>query len=156
MIQVQIPGWRDLNIDAVLIDYNGTLAVDGKLLSGVAERLTELAKQAKVVILTADTFGTVASELDNLPVDIRVIDPGSEAISKRFAVDDYGTLTTAYIGNGANDEKALSSTSLGIAVIGDEGVFGATLRAADIVVNSPIDALDLLLYPKRIVAGLRR
>jgi len=156
MIQVQIPGWRDLNIDAVLIDFNGTLAVDGKLVDGMAERLIALADQAKVVILTADTFGTVASELSDLPVDVRIIDPGSEAMSKRFAVDDYGTLTTAYIGNGANDEKALSSTSLGIAVIGGEGVFGATLSAADIVVKSPTDALDLLLTPKRIVAALRR
>jgi soluble P-type ATPase len=156
MIQVQIPGWRDLNIESVLIDYNGTLAVDGKLVDGVAERLSALAEQTKIVILTADTFGTVTSELSSLPVDVRIIDPGSEAMSKRFAVDDYGTLTTAYIGNGANDEKALSSTSLGIAVIGDEGVFGATLRAADIVVKSPTDALDLLLNKKRIIAGLRR
>lgn len=156
MINVQIPGWRTLNIDAVLMDYNGTLAVDGKLVDGVAERLTQLAEQAKVVVLTADTFGTVTAELGDLPVEVRVIDPGSEAMSKRFAVDDYGTLTTAYIGNGANDEKALSSTSLGIAVLGDEGVFGPTLRAADLVVKSPVDALDLLLNPKRIVAGLRR
>jgi soluble P-type ATPase len=156
MIQVQIPGWRDLNIDAVLIDYNGTIALDGKLIEGIAERLKALAEQTTVVVLTADMFGTAASELDGLPVDLRHIEPGSEAMSKRFIVDDFSTLRSAYIGNGANDEKALSSTSLGIAVIGDEGIFGPTLQAADLVVKSPLDALDLLLNPKRIVAGLRR
>ncbi len=156
MITIKIPGWRDLNIDAVLLDYNGTLAVDGVLIDGVAERLTALSEQAKLIVLTADTFGTVAEQLADLPVEVRTIDPGSEAMSKRFAVDDFGTISTAYIGNGANDEKALGSCSLGIAVLGPEGLFGQTMRAADIAVNSPLDALDLLLKPKRLIAGLRR
>ncbi|MCB2210951.1 ATPase P [bacterium] len=156
MITIKIPGWRDLNIEAVLLDFNGTLAVDGVLIDGVAERLKALSEQAKLIVLTADTFGSASEQLADLPVEVRTIDPGSEAMSKRFAVDDFGTVSTAYIGNGANDEKALSSCSLGIAVLGLEGLFGHTMQAADIVVSSPLDALDLLLKPKRLIAGLRR
>ncbi|GBE30387.1 MAG TPA: ATPase P [Bacteroidetes bacterium] len=156
MIQVTIPGWRDLNIDTVLMDYNGTLAVDGELVEGVAERIKALAEQVEIIVMTADTFGSTPDSLEELPVKLRKISAGSEAMSKRFIVDEFSTLTTAYIGNGANDEKALSSTALGIAVIGTEGVFGPTLMAADLIVTSPLDALDLLLHPKRIVAGLRR
>ena len=156
MIEIQIPGWKDLTISTVLLDFNGTLAVDGKLLEGVAKRLTQLAEQVRVVVLTADTHGTALEALADLPVEVRKIDAGSEAMSKRFIVDEFGTIRIAYIGNGANDEKALASASLGIAVMAGEGVFGPTMSAADLVVTSPTDALDLLLHPKRVIAGLRR
>ena len=102
------------------------------------------------------THSTASRALADLPVEVRTIEPGSEAMSKRFQLDAVGTMQTAYIGNGANDEKTVAAAALGIAVLGREGAFGATLAAADMVVSSPLDALDLLLNPKRLVAGLRR
>jgi soluble P-type ATPase len=44
---------------------------------------------------------------------------------------------------------------LRISVIGAEGAAGRALVAADVVVASVADALDLLRYPKRLVATLR-
>ena len=43
MISVSIPGWKILQLSHLLLDYNGTIAFDGRLIDGVAERLTALA-----------------------------------------------------------------------------------------------------------------
>ncbi len=59
------------------------------------------------------------------------------------------------IGNGRNDRMMLDAAALGIAVCGAEGAAAETLEAADIVVGRIVDALDLLLHPKRLVATLR-
>ena len=60
------------------------------------------------------------------------------------------------VGNGANDAAMLHKASLGIAVLGGEGLALACLTAADIVVPDIGAALDLLLQPRRILATLRR
>jgi hypothetical protein len=39
MFIINIPGFGDLNLTAAIIDYNGTLAVDGKLIEGIADPL---------------------------------------------------------------------------------------------------------------------
>jgi soluble P-type ATPase len=49
----------------------------------------------------------------------------------------------------------LRSAALGIAVIQREGAAAAALLEADVVVTDVRDALDLLLNPLRLVAGLR-
>jgi hypothetical protein len=42
-----------------------------------------------------------------------------------------------------------------VAVCLKEGVAGEAVRAADVLVTSAVDAFDLLLHPKRLVATLR-
>ena len=42
MISISIPGSGSLNLDHLVLDYNGTLAVDGVLLPGVKETLQSL------------------------------------------------------------------------------------------------------------------
>jgi soluble P-type ATPase len=70
-------------------------------------------------------------------------------------VDELGAEHVVAIGNGANDAAMLQQAVLGIAVLGGEGLATACLTAADIVVPSIESALDLLLYPRRLVATLR-
>jgi soluble P-type ATPase len=48
-----------------------------------------------------------------------------------------------------------AASALAIVVVGQEGACVKSLLAADIVVTSPLDAMDLLLRPKRLVATLR-
>nr|MBN1229125.1 ATPase P [Anaerolineae bacterium] len=60
------------------------------------------------------------------------------------------------IGNGGNDAGMLRVAAISIAVLDREGLNTESLQAADIVVTSALDALDLLLKPKRLVATLRR
>ena len=54
MINIPIPGFRDLHLKFVVIDFNGTPAVDGELLPGVIERLGEFAAAVELHVVTAD------------------------------------------------------------------------------------------------------
>ena len=58
-------------------------------------------------------------------------------------------------GNGTNDVGMLRLAAIGIAVMTSEGIAARALQAADVLVASPVDALGLLLNPKRLVATLR-
>lgn len=44
-ITVEIPGYQKLQIRYLILDYNGTIALDGTLQKGVAERLQQLSEQ---------------------------------------------------------------------------------------------------------------
>jgi soluble P-type ATPase len=70
-------------------------------------------------------------------------------------VQALGCERTVCIGNGHNDRLILATAALGIAVVESEGTAQGSLAAANIVCRSILDALDLLVYPMRIVATLR-
>ena len=57
---------------------------------------------------------------------------------------------------GAEGAEMLAAAAIGIAVLGDEGLAVATLLKADIVAANIFDALNLLEYPTRLVATLRK
>ncbi|MCS7003502.1 MAG: ATPase P, partial [Dehalococcoidia bacterium] len=59
-------------------------------------------------------------------------------------------------GNGANDVAMLERAAIGVAVIGPEGAASSAIAAADVVTIAIADALDLLRYPRRLIATLRR
>ena len=44
MIEIRAPGFGDLHLSHLVCDYNGTLALDGTLLPGVADALRDLAR----------------------------------------------------------------------------------------------------------------
>ena len=157
MIEVTIPGFRKLQIEHVVCDYNGTLAVDGTLLPGVPELIRELASKIQVHVITADTFGVAASQLSGLPVELTIIPTSSQAEAKLDFVSKLGGGGDGVvaIGNGLNDRRMLSAAAVGIALIQREGAAASTLACADVVSTSIVDALDLLRHPKRLIATLR-
>ena len=57
-MKIDIPGYRTLDLRYLLLDYNGTLAVDGRILDPVRQRLHELSRHLQIQVLTADTHGT--------------------------------------------------------------------------------------------------
>ncbi|HDS06024.1 MAG TPA: ATPase P, partial [Bacteroides sp.] len=59
MIEIEIPGYKTIHAEHLVLDFNGTLAVDGHLIDGVADQLFRLSADLEVHVLTADTFGTV-------------------------------------------------------------------------------------------------
>jgi P-type E1-E2 ATPase len=136
----------------VVLDFTGTLSVDGALIPGVGRRLQALSDQLELTVLTADTFGTARGALEGLPVAVRIIADGHE---KAEIVASIGAQATVAIGNGRNDIPMVQAASLGIAILGPEGAPGALLMSADVVVSDVRDALDLLLNPLRLKATLR-
>jgi soluble P-type ATPase len=155
MLDLTIPGFGRLELTDVVCDYNGTLAADGLLIDGVRERIQRLSSELRVHVVTADTFDSAAAQLQRLPCTVTVIDPGSQAEAKRNFVKELGATHVVAIGNGRNDWMMLDTAALGIAVCGAEGAAAEALQVADIVVGRIVDALDLMLHQKRLLATLR-
>lgn len=155
MIDVNIPGFRHLQLTHLVLDYNGTLAIDGHLIPQVGEKLTELSHELHIHVLTADTFGLAKTGLAGLPLDLTITPLEDQAETKLAFVSDLGAEQVVAIGNGRNDRQMLKSAALGIALVQREGGAAETLVSADIVSSSILDALDLLSHPKRLVATLR-
>lgn len=159
MIEIQIPGLRTLRVQTLVLDFNGTLACDGRLLPGVAERLCELSKCLDIVVVTADTYGTADTELEGLPVTIGNL---AERLSASVDEDEAkGRLVRSlkadvvFIGNGRNDAPSMRAAALGIVLIQAECAAISAIVAADIASTCIENALDLLLKPNRLIASLR-
>lgn len=155
MIEIIIPGYHSLRLEHLVMDYNGTLAKDGCLLEGVRARLESLAGQMNLHVITADTFGMARSEFNGLPCNM-VILPVEEQVQGKLAyVDSLVRDQVAAIGNGRNDRLMLEAAALGIALIQEEGAAFETLSAADVVMPDIRSALDVFLFPKRLIATMR-
>jgi P-type E1-E2 ATPase len=155
MISIEIPGFRKLELAHVVFDYNGTLALDGRLLPGVSEALANLALQIRIHVITADTFGLAEQQLRGLPVALTIMPAASQAEAKAHFVSELGADSVVAVGNGRNDRKMLSAAAVGIALVQREGAAAETLATADVVSPSILDAIDLLRNPKRLIATLR-
>ena len=156
MIEISIPGRGTLRLEHLVTDVNGTLAVDGQLIEGVAERIGSLKDRLTVHMLTADTHGRQASIDAQLDLKAVRIQPGNEAGQKAEYVRRLGAQNVVALGQGANDAGMLKEAALGICVLSPEGTAGETLLAADLVTPDINTALDLLEKPLRISASLRR
>jgi soluble P-type ATPase len=155
MIRIAIPGFRDLKLEHLVMDYNGTLAADGILLPGVGHVLTSMSSDIRIHVLTADTFGLAAAQLAGLPVELTILAEEFQAEAKLDFVTKLGSDRVVAIGNGRNDRKMLKAAAIGIVLIQKEGSSTETLESADVVSLNILEALDLLRNPKRLVATLR-
>ena len=155
MIAVDIPGLRELRLEHLVLDYNGTLAEDGKLLAGVAAALNALAQVLQIHVVTADTFGSAAEQLAGLPLDLIVVPDAAQADRKLEFITGLSADKVVAVGNGRNDRKMLEAAALGIALIQREGSAVETLMCADVAATDILDALALLQCPKRLLATLR-
>ena len=156
MIKISIPGYKELHLRFLVLDFNGTLAADGKLLKGVAEKLNELAGKLEVHVITADTFGKAKAQLKGMKCKFIIIDEAEQQSQKLGYIAELGAESVVAIGNGRNDALMLKHAALGIAVIQNEGACSETLMAADVVCTNIIDALELLENPLRLKATLRK
>lgn len=156
MINMDIPGGEPLALKFLVLDYNGTIACDGRLIAGVRDALSDLSQSVSVHVLTADTFGTVQEELKGIPCETVVIAKENQARAKADYIRQLGAKHCVCVGNGRNDAQMLREAALGIAVIQAEGASVEAILAADVVAQNISDALDLLRHPLRLIATLRR
>jgi P-type E1-E2 ATPase len=150
-ILIQLPS-GPTSFTTLVLDFTGTLSEGGRLLPGVDERLGRLVAKLRIVVLTADTFGTAREALRDLPVELQVIRDGWH---KAEVVSGLGAERVVAIGNGRNDIPMMEVAGLGIAVIGPEGAAADLLTAADVVTRDIREALDLVADPMRLKATLR-
>jgi len=156
MIKFSIPGRGDYELEHLVMDVNGTLAIDGQLMDGVAEKVASLRDKLTIHLLTADTHGKQAVIDQQLGLTAVRIAQGGESLQKADYVRKLGSKKVAAIGQGANDAEMLTAAQLGICVMSVEGVAKETLFAADLIAPTILSALELFEKPLRIVASLRK
>jgi P-type E1-E2 ATPase len=149
---IDVPGRPSLQLEHLLLDVNGTLTNRGELIDEVVPRLRALQQALDVHLLSADTFGSLARVASTLGARARVVRDGTEKVA---VVRELGPQLCVAVGNGANDEGMLAEAALGIAVVGPEGAALTAAMAAQVLCSSIVDALDLLLDDRAIVATLR-
>ncbi len=155
MFKCDIPGFGPLRIQNLVLDYNGTLAIDGQPIRYVKEILQKLSTLMEIHILTADTFGTVKQNFEQPSFFVEILQEENQAKQKEAYVQKLGAAETIAVGNGRNDRLMLKKARLGIVVIQQEGAAGIALKNADIVVPDIVSALKLFFEPKRLIASLR-
>lgn len=155
MLAINIPGYGNLQIEHLLLDFNGTIAFNGRIIDGVREALSALAKDVDIHVVTADTFGDVSRQLEGIPVKLTILAESDQDQAKLGYLTTLGSGMTVAIGNGRNDRLMLEEAAIGIALIQQEGVAVEALNSADIACCTIGQALGLLLQPKRLTATLR-
>lgn len=154
-MRIEVPGYKALNLKYLVLDYNGTIAIDGKIPEIIKERLRELSKSLEIYVLTADTHGTAREMCKDIPVVIQTF-PGDSAMHEKIRIlHELGADQCVAIGNGRNDVLMCQAAALSIANVGQEGAYSKLIQKTDICVSTIVDALDLLLLPKRLIATLR-
>jgi len=153
-MKIDIPGIGLLMIDTVILDLNGTLAVDGKVIEGAAERIQQLKEQSMAMYLfTGNSNGNGAEVAKQLGLKLFIAEDGHAKAeeAKKLHPD-----TTATIGNGRIDLELFRSVRLRIATLQAEGIYAPLLLNTDIVVPSINDALDLFLHKTRLIGTFRK
>ena len=156
MIRVDVPGNIRLDIEHFVTDFSGTLSEGGNLIAGVRQKLNELAAKIDVHVLTSDTFGKARTELEGLTCKVSILEGTDHTGQKEQYILSLGAEKVVAMGNGNNDVRMLKTAAIGIAVCLREGCSIEALTSAQILALSPLDAIDLLLNPKRLIATLRR
>lgn len=152
MIRIDIPQKGIIELQHAVFDVNGTLAVDGWPIPGVVERLKALGEHLSLHALTAGTHGNLAELEQEMGLPLHIIVTGEE---KMRYVEQLGPAQVIAFGNGMNDVGMLRLAAIGVAILAGEGMAIGAVQAADVLALGPIDAIDLVLNPKRLVATLR-
>lgn len=156
VLDLAVPHGPRLRLEHLVLDLNGTLAVDGRPEPGIAEALAALGGVLACHIVTADTHGTARTLASELAAEVIVLE-GVEATgpAKVRVLERLGASRCAMVGNGRNDLAALRLAGLAIAVLGPEGAASDCVAAAHLVCRSGLEALRLLASRDRLVATLR-
>ncbi len=153
---IEIPDYANLEIENIVFDYNGTLAFNGSVNDKTKEILEKLSKEFNIYVITADTFGSVAEELKEFDLKLKILTSSNHTQEKADFIKELNPDKTAAVGNGNNDIEMVETATLSIAIIGREGCATQTMLHSDIVCYNIDDAIELFLETKRLIATLRR
>lgn len=155
MIEIEIPGRGTFYIKHLVMDVNGTIAVDGIVTDATVAELKDLKKSIEIHLLTADTHGRQVEIDKQLGLTATRILPGNEVAQKADYVRRLDPATVIAIGQGCNDAGMLHEAAIGICVLSQEGTAVTALQNADVLAVDIHQALALLGSPNRLKATLR-
>ena len=90
MIELNIPGRGTLQLEHLVSDVNGTLALDGQLLEGLPRLIHNLRDRLTIHLITADTHGRQLLIDQQLGLKAVRLSPGEEASQKAEYVRRLG------------------------------------------------------------------
>ncbi len=154
MISIERPGQDSLNIEFVLIDFEGTLASDRRVHPKAKDKINLLSKRTKIYILAKEEKERVEEVLKKVKAEIIYLTEGDSSQKKLDLLRQLGATGTVAIGNGVDDGPMIAEAGFGICVIGKEGASAEAVKNADVVFTDILDALDFLLKPLRQKATL--
>jgi soluble P-type ATPase len=154
MIILQRPGRTPLEIEFILLNFEGTLATDRRIHPKAKDKLNLLSKRAKIYILAKGEQEVIREILEKIKAEVVYFKEGEASERKLEFVRRLGGTRTVAIGSGFDDGLMMKEVGLGICVIGKEGASAETMEKANVVVTDILDALDFLLKPLRHQAAL--
>ena len=156
MITIQRPGQESLEIDFILLDFEGTLASDRRVHPKAKDKISLLSKRTQIYILTKEGKERVEEVLRKVKAEVIYLTEGESSQKKLDLLRQLGATRAVAIGNGVDDGSMIEEAGLGICVLGKEGTFSEAMKKADVVFTDILDALDFLLKPLRQRATLGR
>ena len=157
-ILIDVPGLGSRVIHTVVSDYTGTLSRGGKFVPGVRDELLKLLRLVDIQVLTSDSYGTAAQELQGI-LTPHILTGGRHDVEKEEYVERFNVKHVAAFGNGNNDRLLLKRVKdfggLAIAVDNGEGCAIDALLNSHILIVGAVNALNLLLEPTACKATLR-
>ncbi|CAO0820040.1 hypothetical protein DFAR_1310023 [Desulfarculales bacterium] len=100
---MDISGFGWVRLEHLILDYNGTLALDGELSLGVEPLLAALAPSLNLHVVTTHNHDTAAQRLVLLFCQVHLLGPGDEIQAKLQYVRQLGEFSCVCLGNGRND-----------------------------------------------------
>jgi len=153
---INVPETGKYEIENIVFDYNGTIAINGEIISGILEKIVKLTEVFNVAIITADTFNTVRKAFKNTNVNIHIIDNENGMIQKKEFIKNIGSNKTIALGNGRNDELMLKEAIISVAILNNEGVSLKALNSADFLLKDINHFFEMIEEPKKLIAILRK
>jgi soluble P-type ATPase len=154
MITIQRPDQDNFEIDFILIDFEGTLALDRRVHPKAKDKINLLSKRTKIYILTKEEKECVEEALKKVKSELIYLSEENSSRQKLDWLHQLGATRTVAIGNGIDDISMIEEAGLGICVLSKEGTSSEAMKKADVVFMNILDALDFLLKPFRQKATL--
>jgi soluble P-type ATPase len=149
-----IPNDKKIEINTIVLDLNGTLAVYGK----VSKKIRKLIKKLKelnyrIVLLSGDVRGNAKKISKELDIELIVARSYEE---KENAMDLIDSETCASIGNARIDIGTFRKSKIAIATLQNEGIHAEIIQYVDIIVPSIEDALYLFIDKDSLYGTMRK
>lgn len=142
-MKYNINGVGEIEINTIVMDINGTLALRGKIITGVKNKLSELKEKGfKLILVSSDQRGNAQEIANDLEIEFYAAKTLEE---KAEFMQSLNPENTAAIGNARIDIGLFKNAKLSIATLQAEGIHTGIIKHVDIIVPSIIDALNLLL-----------
>jgi soluble P-type ATPase len=149
MIHLQRPGQDPLEIEFIMLNFEGTLATDGRVHPKAKDKLNLLSKRTRIFIFTTGEKESVSAVLRNVKAEVVYLREGDASRGKHDLLQQLEPHRAVAIGSGVSDIEMIQNSAFGIGVMSREGTLSEVIDKADLVFMTVVDALDFLLKPLR-------